>query len=180
MNRIGVDVKGQFPLPDTYGISIPSDWRRMVHNVILYEGYTDGPWMYKDSRSALIWPVWHRAFPKAKWVIVRRRTGDIIQSCVKTGFMIAFKDGANWDKTNSDSEISAWIWYVRQYERKFVEMIDAGLDYRILWPERMVTKDYQQLYDLLEWLGLDWNPEALDIINTLLWGDATIERRKAV
>jgi hypothetical protein len=67
---------------------IPKWWKRgsVIH--YRFSGYKQGiPWMYKDTKMCQMWPVWNFAFPNARWIIVRRRTGDITQSCVKTAFM---------------------------------------------------------------------------------------------
>lgn len=164
LEKINADPKGQSPLPEVENMDIPSNWQYKVDQVLIEEGYVGGGWMYKDSRSALIWPVWHYAFPDAKWVIVRRRTGDIVRSCLRTGYMTAY----NTEK--------GWIEWVRQYEQRFVEMITEGLNCKIIWPERMVHGDYQQLYELCEWLGLLWKSEALNFIDPLLWGSRKIEK----
>jgi hypothetical protein len=157
MERMGTDPRGQFPLPDISKISIPLTWKDQVETIMKREGYIDGAWMYKDTKMALIWNVWHTAFPDAKWVIVRRKTGDVIQSCLKTGYMTAYED----DK--------GWLEWIHEHEDRFRDMIDAGLNCKILWPERMINGDYTQLHEILEWLGLSWKEEALGLIDSLLW-----------
>ena len=87
---IGVDKLGQYPLPDINNLPIPPDWKEKVENVMLNDGYKDGLWMYKGAKMCQHWPVWNNAFPDAKWVIVRRKTPDIINSCIRTNFMRAF------------------------------------------------------------------------------------------
>ena len=153
-----VDPEGQFPLPLTKDLFIPMDWKSKIMGILESQGYTDGPWMYKDSRSCLTWPLWNHSFPDAKWVIVRRRTGDIVESCMKTGYMSGY------------STKEGWIQWVREHENRFIEMMTEGLNCKIIWPERMVHGDYKQLYELCEWLGLPWNKEALTFIEPLLWG----------
>jgi hypothetical protein len=103
------------------------------------------------------WPLWNISFPDAKWIIVRRRTGDVIQSCMKTGYMKAFKDEAGW------------LGMVQEYEKRFLEMIAEKIDYRIIWPERMVDGDYTQIYEMCEWLGLKWDNDAIKHVDRLLW-----------
>lgn len=166
LRRCKADEKGQYPLPD-FGkdVIIPTSFRAMVEQIMLDEGYKGGEWLYKDARIALMWPVWHYAFPNAKWIIVRRRTGDIIQSCLKTGYMTAYKDEAGW------------LSWVHEYEKRFISMIEEGLNCKQIWPERMVTGDYQQLYETLDWLGLEWKSEVLTFIDPLLWGSRKKERR---
>jgi len=162
---LGCDPSGQYPLPVSEDISIPAHWRQRVEQSIFAEGYHGGvAWMYKDSRSSLIWPVWNYAFPNAKWIIVRRRTGDIVQSCLKTGYMTAYDDEAGW---------VAWV---HQYEKRFVEMIEAGLNCKVVWPERMVDGDYQQMKETLEWVGLKWNKDVINWIDPLLWYNRKKER----
>jgi hypothetical protein len=130
------------------------------------DGYKRGAWMYKDSKIGLIWPVWNLAFPNAKWIIVRRRTGDVIQSCLKTGYMTAYENE------------TGWLDWVHAYEKKFVEMIEAGVNCKQIWPERMIMGDFKQLYETIDWLGLTWRKEALDFIDPLLWNKHQKERSK--
>ena len=158
LRSIGMDPKGQNPLPITNKLIIPSDWKRKIENAIVQDGYKDGPWFYKGARNCLTWPVWHYAFPNAKWVIVRRRSADIADSCLKTSFMDAY---------NSYEE---WIRWINHHENCFVEMIQAGLNVKVIWPERMVKGNYEQTYELIEWLGLTWKPEqVMEFIEPRLW-----------
>jgi len=138
--------------------NISDIWEFRINNILIQQGYTGGPWMYKDSNNSLIWPVWHNVFPNAKWVIVRRRTSDIINSCMKTTYMTQHytKDG--------------WANFVHQYEDKFLQMVEAGLNCKFIWPERMVNGDYQQMREILNWLGLSWKNEVVNLINVLLKG----------
>ena len=170
LSNCGLDVMGQYPLTihKNY-LYFPDNWKEKVENVLFSEGYKEGAWMYKDARTALIWPVWGMYFPDAKWVIVRRRTGDVVDSCVKTGFMKAFKDKSNQYAVGVDNERDGWLWWVHQYEKRFTDMILGGINHKIIWPERMVDGDYQQLHELCDWLNLTWNDKSLDFINTLLW-----------
>jgi hypothetical protein len=178
LRKVRADVAGQYPLPDIDSVFIPRLWQSQVEKVILEQGYPfDVPWMYKDSRIALTWPIWHYAFPNAKWILVRRRTGDIIESCIKTAYMKAFKETSIQQRIDVESEEAGWLWWVHQYEKRFVEMIEAGVNVKIIWPERMVHGDYQQLFETLDWLGLKWTPEILNFIDPLLWTSRNKERR---
>jgi hypothetical protein len=143
---------------------IPVNWGISISAIMEEEGYKQGAWMYKDSNICQMWKVWNYAYPDAKWVIVRRRTGDIVQSCMKTGYM-----------TTYDTE-EGWLGMVHDYEKKFVEMITEGLNVKIIWPERMVNGDYRQLFELCDWLALPWKKEALGFIDSLLWKSKQKER----
>lgn len=165
LKSIGADTEGQFPLPYTNKLSIPTDWASCIIEIMKEDGYRGGPWMVKGSRICLTWPIWHYAFPNAKWLIVRRRTGDIISSCIKTDFMRAFKQGENRKAILANTEAEGWKWWVHQYEQRFVAMINDGINCQVIWPERMVRGDYQQMFDVVDWLGLKWKTEALNYID---------------
>ncbi len=169
LRGIDRDPLGQYPLPDVRTLPIPNDLAANVQNVLINEGHTGGPWMYKGAKMCLMWPAWAHAFPDAKWIIVRRCTGDIVQSCLKTNFMRAFAHKATQKAVGAKSEIEGWLWYVRQHEKRFVEMMEAGLNVKIIWAQRMVEGDYTQLYEAMDWLGLEWNSEVFNFVDPKLW-----------
>jgi len=154
--------------PDLKNLNIPMDWQEKIQKTLKVEGYKDGPWLCKSSKLGQMWPVWNYAYPNARWIIVRRRTGDIIESCVKTGYMTMFKDMSNQKLVGVTTEEDGWKWWVHQYERRFVTMIEAGVNCRIVWPERMVVGDYQQIYETLDWLGLQWDSKIVETIDPML------------
>ena len=162
---------GQYPLPNVDELSIPNNWRTKVEVGLMSEGLDveNQKWMYKTNRLCQIWPVWNHAFPNAKWIVVRRRTGDIVESCLKTGFMRAFKGLDARRKINVETEEDGWKWWVRWHEKRFVEIIEAGLNCKIIWPERMIQGDYSQMYETLEWVGLPWKDEIINKIDPVLW-----------
>lgn len=166
---IGADKLGQYPLPDVNNLVIPNNWRRRVEQVIKEDGYSDGPWFYKGAKMCLTWPVWDYAFPNAKWIIVRRKTSEIINSCQKTAFMRAFRNRSNQHAVGAKNEWEGWLWWVHEHENRFVEMIQAGLNCKIVWSPRLVDGDYTQLMEAIEWLGLDWNNKVVNFIDPKLW-----------
>jgi len=161
---LNVDPLGQYPLPNVEDLPIPSNWQRRVEDVIKKEGYPGGaPWFYKGAKMCQHWPVWHYAFPDAKWIIVRRKTPDIINSCMRTGFMRAFSSPANKKAVGVKTEYDGWLWWVHEHEKRFEEMIREGLNCKQVWPERMVEGNYAQMKEMLEWLGLE--PDLTKIMN---------------
>lgn len=177
LRKINVDPLGQYPLPDVGNLLIPADLRERVEQVMVNEGYVDGKWMYKGAKMCLMWPAWYYAFPDAKWIIVRRRTGDIISSCIKTGFMRAFDKAEMQKAVGVDNVEAGWLWWVHQHKKRFVEMINEGLNYKIVWPERMVDGDYTQVMEMMEWLGLPWKSEVLSFMDPLLWKSRQLKSR---
>jgi hypothetical protein len=167
--RSGIDPSCQYPLPNIHWLNIPKDWKRRVQKAIIHDGYENGQWFYKSTKACLMWPVWNYAFPNAKWIIVRRRTGDIIDSCLKTDFMKAFKQNNAQQAVRATNEFDGWRWWVHQHEKRFVEMIMGGVNCKVVWPHRMVYGDYQEMMETIDWLGLKWNSNVLSFIDPKLW-----------
>jgi len=173
LRGLGVDHMGQYPLPDISNIHIPVDWRFKIEKVMKKQGYEEGQsCFYKGAKICLSWPVWKANFPNSKYVIVRRKTPDIIRSCMKTGFMRAFVRPHIQAKVGADNEYDGWKWWVHQHEKRFVEMMQSGLEVREIWPERMVHGDFTKIKELIKWLGLDWEnneQKVIDFVDEKLW-----------
>jgi len=170
LHSIGVDPLGQYPLADTNSLPIPRDWKDRVEEIMIREGLQeDQPWMVKEAKMSFTWPIWHYAYPNAKWIIVRRKTPDIIRSCMRTAFMNAFRREENQAAVEAKDEYDGWMWWVHQHEAQFKEMLYAGLNVKQIWPERMVSRDYGQTEEMIEWLGLEWNDEIFGFIEPKLW-----------
>jgi hypothetical protein len=154
---------------DTNNICIPHSWKEIILKEIEQEGgYNDQNWMVKGGILAQCWPVWKYAFPDAKWIIVRRKTGDVIQSCIKTGYMRKFKNPDNLHFLGLTEEKDGWLWWIHQYEQKYIEMIQNGLNYREVWPERMRDGDFEQVKEIVNWCGLNWNSKVEGLMQNLL------------
>jgi hypothetical protein len=184
LKQLGADPMCQYPLPDPERITIPVDWRSKVQQIMVDQGYKDGPWMIKEPKIGVHWQVWHHAFPDAKWVIVRRRTGDIVNSCMKTNFMRAFSRPENQRAVGVKDEREGWIWWVNQHVERFVEMHvtdEDGPNCKVIWPHRFVNRDYKPLHELMEWLGLEvsdkeaWK-KIFDFVDPRLWHSRQAER----
>ena len=120
-------------------------WRREVLGVMTLEGLElDSPWFIKCTKSAHIWYIWHKAFPKAQWIIVHRNHSDNIRSCLLTRFMRAYKDKEGWQK---------WI---DAHEKRFAEMATAGLEIVDFYPSRLCAGDFGYARSMIEYLGLTW------------------------
>lgn len=176
LESIKKDIMGQYPLPDKIE-DIPTYWGKIISTQLLAEGYIKGAWLYKSARIGLLWRIWNQTYPNAKWVLVRRRTGDIVDSCLKTGYMTAFKDSKIMSEIGVDNEKDGWLWWVHEYEKRFVEMLTEGINCKVIWPERFVDGDYRQLYELLDWVGLTWKSSVLNFIDPLLESSRSKGRR---
>jgi len=143
---------------------IPVDWQEKISSIMP----ADEQWIFKSYLNTQLWKVWNYAYPNAKWVIVRRRSADIINSCQKTAYMTMFRDKQIQEFVGVNNEKEGWLWWIHKYENAWVDMISSGLNCKVVWPERMVTGDYAQMYELIEWLGLEWNSKIVSTIDPLL------------
>ena len=156
LKSMGADPLGQYPLPDRNRVSKIAEepgqaraWRIGVLNILSDHGYRQGPWFYKGAKMCLLWPLWHAAFPNARWIIVRRLDVDIIASCKNTSFMRKCGGGDGWQR---------WI---DEHKRCFEEMHDSNLDITEVWSENIVNGDFGKLHCLIEIAGLCWNENAV-------------------
>jgi len=158
LKYIGVDPMGQHPLPDVKRLAPLSGLRHRIEEILLWNGYKAGPWFYKGAKLCLIWPVWHKAFPDAKWIVIRREEEDIINSCMKTAFMRAHKTPEGW---------RSWV---HEHLKRFEEMKKAGLWVREIWPSKMIAGDFSEMKALIDELGLKWNEKKIvDFITPAFW-----------
>ena len=170
---IGCDPLGQWPLPDVPKLlprfmTDSGRLRRAVTNVMLGQGYKgQQPWYYKGAKMASSWPLWQSAFPKCKWIIVRRKDKDIANSCMKTAFMRAFDTTDGWQK---------WI---DEHKARFDEMTTAGLDIYEVWPQKIVNNDLSEIKWVIDEIGLIWNEQAVrDFVSPALWSASKKRRTK--
>lgn len=159
LRGIKCDPLGQFPLPDVNAMPEFPELRKRVMSILSKDGLRkEQDWFYKGAKMCLVWPIWHSAFPGAKWVIVRRNTEDIIDSCLRTGFMRAFK--------NRDG----WRWWVEQHLLRFQEMRDAGLDVVEVWPSKVIAGSYGEMKNVINHVGLSWERDVIhSFIEPRLW-----------
>ncbi len=154
--ELGEDPMGQDPLPSaTTRMTLPSISRaekmtQDVETIVNSEGYGGGQWFYKDAKIALTWAAWACAFPDAHWVLVRRKSEAIAESCMKTGFMRVYQ-------TKED-----WLNWIIRYEASF-EQMKANLQMQLteLWFEDIVGENWGDLRTLIQILNLKWDEEKI-------------------
>ena len=153
------DPLGQDPLPDIDRLIPLANLREKIETVIKFQGYKRGPWYYKGAKMCLVWPTFHEAFPTARWIIIRRRDEDIVNSCLRTPFMRAHSTEAGWQ---------AWI---DVHKKRFEEMIEnPDMDTVEVWPEKFVLGDFDEIRAAMEHVGLHWNEKAAaQFVNPKLW-----------
>lgn len=156
-------------MPTYESLETVLNWKEKVVNSLKNQNIPESmPFVYKDSQIIQLWKLWQKAYPNAKWIIVRRRTGDILNSLHETAYMTKFKNKKNIEQVGAESEKDAWLWWVHEYEERFRDIIESGVDYRIVWPERMRDEDFEQMKEVVNWCGLNWNIEVEDLMKNLL------------
>jgi len=169
LRGIHADPTGQRPLPSIRECNriagkVAFTWRRRLEKIIVCQGYQGEPIFYVSPQSCLIWPIWAKAFPRARWIIVRRKDEDIISACMKTGYMTGYKDRIGW---------AQWLEFHKQ---RFSEMIDANLNIFQIWPQRMIRGKIGELRELIEQLELSWDDARVeDFIAPILWKGGIFE-----
>lgn len=158
LDAIYADPRGQRPLPVASSVPIIQDWHELFLNIMEEEGYTEGPLFYKGAKMCLMWPVWHAAFPRAKWVIVRRDDAGIAASCLRTTFMNSYKD------------VSGWQEWIDHHKECFDEMYNEHLDIFEVWTPSIVQGDLSEVQDMIEWLELEWREDVVrEFISPEIW-----------
>lgn len=156
-------------MPEHSALESIEGWKNKVFRSLLHQNIPPSmPFIYKDSQITQLWSLWHESYPDAKWIIVRRRTGDILNSLHETSYMNRFKRQDNIKLVGAKDEKEAWLWWVHEYEDRFRAMIDSGINHRIVWPERMRDGDFEQMKEVVEWCNLEWNEEVVEVMQTLL------------
>lgn len=144
LRALGMDPLGvrRLPAPDEL---LPVDnLRETVHCILRDEGY-DGsrPWLFKDAKLTLLWPLWAQAFPQARWVIVQRPVDDVIRSCQRTPFMAQHGLGE-----------AQWRDWAEAYLRR-LQALRAGVAWwREIASHPLVQGDTAPFITLTEALGL--------------------------
>jgi len=170
LRQNGYDPRGQYPLPNPFDFEAQENLRERVEKIMISHGYVDGAWFYKDPKLCLYWTIWSNAFPKAKWIIVRRKTEDIVDSCMRTSFMTAYRDKKILEKVGAKTEAGGWSWFVEQHIKRFNEMELAELECATIWSEPLIEGNFEALPGIIDWLGLKWNPEVTKFPDKKYWG----------
>jgi len=152
--ELGGDRLGQSKLPKPENLKFNDEQgkrlRDRMASIMISHGYTDGPWFYKGAKMCLIWPIYHIAFPKAKWIIVRRPGEDIVNSCLNTSFM-----GGRTTKRG-------WYEWLDLHKARWFDMIDAGLNVHQVHTDEIVKGNYESIHVAVESCGLKWNGDKIE------------------
>ena len=125
---------------------ISFDLRAAVQKVITSQGYPGGRWLFKDGKMILLWQAWSKAFPKAKWIICKRNSDDVVASCLRTRFMRSYSDEQGWFN---------WIGVHEQHIANMHKSLDT-FDNPIITikTDALLHGDFKEFYHLVRLLDL--------------------------
>lgn len=125
---------------------------KIITNIIKADGYgEDQPWLYKGAKLSLIWPIFDKAFPAARWIIVRRNPEEVIDSCLRTSFM----------KQHS-TDRAFWENFVVAYEQR-LELLESTLsNVMVVETNKVLAGDYDKLKAAIESCGLSFDQQVIE------------------
>lgn len=159
LKSIGCDPMGQWPLPRSEDVREYSTLRAEVRKILRDQrvDVEGARWAIKEAKACLVWQIWAKAFPEAKWVIVRRPDEDIVQSCLRTGFMRHFTNAEGWQK---------WI---DVHKVRFAEILSA-CDAVEVWSDRVISSSEIEINKLTAFIGGHPNSDSIaKFISPELW-----------
>lgn len=163
--RLGCDPLGINKLPPVDLDGEVPQLARAIREIIETDGYThDEPWLYKDAKLALLWPLFKKAFPDSTWVVVRRDEEGFVNSCLRTYFM----------RLHSQ-EPDFWRTLGQAYRARIQALKDSGAPVLEISSPEVIKGDLDQFRELVSRLGLAFREEALqEFITPVYWhGDAS-------
>ena len=160
LTALGSDPLGVSSLPPLQASLEINGLRGSLHTIISREGYGGAvPWLYKDAKLSLIWPAFHKAFPEAQWVVVRRDPEQIIASCMRTPFM----QQHSLDKT-------FWVRFVEAYLRRLRSLTDTISGAITLDADPILNGEFADLSMAIHSCGLEFNANVVaDFVSPEYW-----------
>jgi len=153
--RKSIDPKrAPVPFEEPASFYDPPHFRERVLEILRRQGW-DGeqPLFYKMPLATLMCSVWHHAFPEAKWIVLQRDTIEVRDSMIRQDWLAPVPEG---------EEQTHGIPYVQMYEKALAALRQqADVDWRPADMEKLLSGDYSEQKALMEWLGLEWNEQAV-------------------
>jgi len=130
------------------------DLETIIRVILKSDGYNNmtnqSPWLYKDAKLSLLWPLFNQAFPKARWLIVRRDEESFIKSCLRTNFMKFYSQ-----------ERDFWVKYAQEYNAHldvFKENVSNVLE---VYTPDLISGNFDDLKTTALSLGLNYPEDKL-------------------
>lgn len=138
-----------------------------IQETVEKDGYKHHlPWLYKDTKLTLLWPIFKDAFPEATWLIVKRDEEGFINSCLHTYFM----------KQHSEDR-DFWKRFAEEYRVRLEGLKNSGADVLEISTPDIINGDFTPLKTLVSRLGLTYREKELkEFICPAYWHGDTDKR----
>lgn len=149
--RLGCDPSGVRKLPPIdFHAELP--WLPdIIREIIETDGYLhDMPWLYKDPKLALLWPIYRKAFPDATWLVVNRDTEESIDSCLRTYFMKAHTQNRDF-----------WKAFAEEYLKRIDALKASGARVLEISSPDIINGNLESLEKLAPMLNLTYREKEL-------------------
>lgn len=164
LSHIGCDPLGVRKLPPVDLQGEPPGLADYIRSIIESDGYKhDRPWLYKDAKLTLLWPFFMRAFPDARWLVVKRDEEGFINSCLRTHFMKQHSENRHF-----------WEIFAKEYRVRIEALRDAGANILEISSPDVIAGDFLALENVISQLGLTYKEKVLrEFISPTHWhGDS--------
>jgi hypothetical protein len=131
-----------------------------IRNILEQDGYQhDKPWLLKDAKLTLLWPIYKKAFPGASWLIVKRDVEGFITSCLRTNFM---------NQHSQDRDV--WKKFAEDYRIRIDALISSGANVLEISSPDVISGKFESLKEVVSQLGLDYRENELkEFISPAFW-----------
>jgi hypothetical protein len=148
---LGCDPLGVRSLPLETAEFPGGSLRNQVFKIIQQDGYRgDRPWLYKDAKLTLLWPMFLKAFPNARWVYVKRDTDSFIDSCLRTPFM-----------NQHSTERAYWEDFAKSYLTRINALQASGANCFSISTPNIIAGEFSALKQLIGELELSYSEKKL-------------------
>lgn len=179
LEGLGCEPRGLGQLPHSEKIlalvpEMREQWRSLVNDIFTKQDYHDHAERFIASQvSCLLWPLWHAAFPQAKWIVVRRTDVKIIAACQSTGFLKPHRRPSDTcHRFLTEKEL---VRLIEGYKLRFEEMQKAKLDVTEFWPKDIYEGKQGTLQAILESNGLSWSPVVAEFVRPYRWAHGNLK-----
>lgn len=109
---------------------------------------------FKDPKLLLVWRVWERSFPDAKWIIVNRDYKSTVASISKVHWF-------------NDTAISLLAMQYELYKAELSMSVRCAFD---VWTDDIIDGDFTIVRKVVESCGYHWNHDAvIKWVDNSLW-----------
>jgi len=160
LTSLGCDPLGVKTLPDFNQVPAVKGLSEAFQGLLQADNYSGNqPWMYKDAKLTLLWPLYAQVFPDARWVIVRRNSEAIIASCMRTHFM-----------AHHSQSIAFWRDFVAQYQLRLNALLASNFKVFEISADSLIRDNSVEFLTLADALDLSVNLNAIkDFVSPHLW-----------